>query len=289
MKVLLSRVSVLGVTAAVAMMSISSAKAQRRRVERQRHQTSKPPTRVYSPRVQSDQVGISLNKYMYQSDRINVSRALAHKIGYNKKIVALTIFAQSSTYGSRMVLLSQGQRLGSVRLNHYGAGQTIYLPRYANLNNLKLVMKGSGYVKKILAQTKRLYTRPQEQSRILKAKVNIQTDRRGALLPVKKLVKQSTGENLKTKKIKALIIKAKSLRTRNGYSNAMAQVLVDGYPVGQPIYLSPEMKRSVISLKGLQTQGASIKLEITGKASIQMVGLKVVEKHNGNIYHSRNY
>lgn len=265
MKVILSKVSLLG---AIAMLTVSTANAQRH----QRHRTGQH----YNQYQQRGQVVHRVNKYMTHGDSINLKRAFQHKIGYNKKIVSLKIVGRSHSYNSKVVLKSASEgRIDVVNLSNSGRVQMLYLPAHVSLNGLKLVIKGSATIQRIIAQTVSTYGEGQAQ--LLKARVGIQTARGITLLPVKRIIKENTGVALRNKKIKAVVIKAKSLKRRYGQGSTI-QVLVGGRAVGQPVYLGPEMQRVKIPLGYAQTQGTSIKLEVTGKTLVQMIGLRVKDK-----------
>ena len=250
MKVLLSKVSLLGATA---LLTISAANAQ-----------------YHTPQVK--QVAHRVNQYMHQGSRIDVSQAFRRGVGYNEKIVSIRVVAQSSSHNAKMILKSGYQNLDSVSLDGFGP-KTLRVPQYVNTNSLKLVVRGSAFVERVVAQVSSVYGggqgQGQGQNQVLKAHVDIQTTRAGALLPVKQLVRNQTNVQLNNKNIKAVVLKAQSSQS------AMAQVLVNGRQVGSPVYLSYGMQRQVINLRGVNTRGANIKLKITGRAKIQMVGLKL--------------
>ena len=246
MKVLLSKVSLLG---AAALLTVSTANAQ-----------------YHTPQVK--QVAHRVNQYMHQGSRIDVSQAFGRGVGYNEKIVSIRVVAQSSSYNAKMVLQSGYQQLDSVNLDGYGA-KTLTVPQYVNVNSLKLVVKGSAFVERVIAQVTSSYGGGQGQNQLLKAQVNIQTTMSGALIPVKQLIQNQTGVYLNNQSIDAVVLKAQSNQS------AMAQVLVNGRPVGSAVYLRYGMQNQVINLRGVNTRGANIKLKITGRAQIKMVGLKL--------------
>jgi hypothetical protein len=98
------------------------------------------------------------------------------------------------------------------------------------------------------------------------------------VIAVKQLVRQQSNVQLNNKNILALVVKAKAMVNKNGRTNAKVQVLVNGYAVGSPVRLSSVMQNQTISLNGVNTQGANIKLKVIGKAKVKMVGLTIRSK-----------
>lgn len=188
-----------------------------------------------------------IQRYMNNGDRINVSRAFQGLVPHNQKIVSLRVIAQSTSRDSKIILKASGQRIGAVSIGMYSNSMMLRIPAHINVANVNLVVSGSAFVQRIVAQTIRVNQgQAQGQSpgqvRLVKAQLNIQTTQAGAILPEKSLIEQQTGVNLRGKNIVALVVKAKALINRNGRANSKVQVLVNGHAVGAPVRLNSVMQ-----------------------------------------------
>ncbi|MCT4641067.1 MAG: hypothetical protein N4A33_02145 [Bacteriovoracaceae bacterium] len=228
-----------------------------------------------------------VNRQMAHNTRIDLQRALANKLRAGEKIKSIRIVGQSSAHNSKVILKSYGQTIGQVSLDYYGGPKLIPVPLHVAPSSLKLVVKGGAYLQRIVAGVVKDWgSGPMPgQGQVVKALLDQHTYST-TIIPVRQVIKQQTGVQLRGLKAKKIILKAKA---KGHYSNTTAQVLINGSPVGMPIYLSTQMERRSIQLPAYQRNIIgddikSIKIKVQGQALVKMVGIKVKDMYSGGGY-----
>ena len=238
---------------------------------------------VYYPNNNQFQntIDSTINRYLQHGNRVNLNRSLnlQQVIAQGKQIVSLSVKAQSTQYNSRLILLLNGQRIQAQGINSYMSDSFFSIPILKMRDQLVLVVNGGAFVQGIKAQLSYGPMGPgQGEARPIKANIN-QQFYGPTTLPVRKILKDYTGEQLRGLKIKKVIMKASSLRGR-----AQATLLINGQPVGFSQTLPTTPTRLVFDLRSYSTNIVgqdirSIKIQLQGRnMDVKMVGVRVSQQ-----------
>jgi hypothetical protein len=223
---------------------------------------------------QGQPVTSHVNSYLQEGDRINITLKLqlAQLMQQGKDLVSLSVKAQSTSYGAKLVLKLNGQRLQEKQIGSYLSDTQFQIPKLMMQDKLVVVVKGGAFIQSISGQVQSPMGSAPGHADVLKAQINQQIFGQD-VLAVRQLVKQATGVQLKGAKVDKVLLKANSLR-----GHAQAQLLIDGRPVGFPQTIQAQKQRIVFNLPkyarnviGQDIQ--SIKIKIQGKLHVQMVAL----------------
>jgi len=235
---------------------------------------------------QGQQVKAQVNSYLSQGQEIGVTRLLGlkQKIRQGKKIVSITVKAQSTQYNSKLVLKINGQRVEVKIVGTYLSQTTFQLPKLFPQDVVSIKVKGSAFIKIVSAKVKQNHGGGQSQSQVIKARIN-HYSMGYATIKVKQAIKQQTGTRLQGLKVDKVILKASSQRGR-----ALAQLVINGQKVGYPQQIPMGQTRMVFKLPSYNRNviGQDIKtiqIDVKGRVEATMVGIKVKQKGYG---HHRN-
>lgn len=231
------------------------------------------------PGAQQQILKAQVNTYLSQGQEIGLSRLLKLKqaLKQGKKLVSLTVKAQSTQYNSKIVLKLNGQRLQAKSIGMYNSNTTFQLPRVATTDVLSIKVNGGAFIQSVQAVVTSKQT---QQAKTLKVKINHQSQGT-AKINVKQKVKQQTGVKLQGLKVSQVILKATSSR-----GNAKATLLINGVAVGQAQTILKRQTNLVFSLSRyaqniIGQDISSIQIKLKGKVKASMVGVKTVKKGRG--------
>jgi hypothetical protein len=230
---------------------------------------------------QGQQLKAQVNAYLSQGQEIGVTRLLALKqqMRQGKKIVSITVKAQSTQYDSKLVLKINGQRVEAKMIGTYLSQTTFQLPKLFPQDVVSLKVRGGAFIKMVSAKVKQNHGGGQ-QSQVIKARIN-HYSMGPAVIKVKQAIKQQTGIRLQGLKVDKVILKASSQRGR-----ALAQLVINGQKVGYPqqipmgqtrmVFMLPSYNQNVIG-QDIRT----IQIELKGRVQASMVGIKVKQQGYG--------
>jgi hypothetical protein len=226
-------------------------------------------------------VKAQVNTYLSQGQEIGVTRLLAlkQKIKQGKKIVSISVKAQSTQYNSKLVLKVNGKKVQAKMIGTYLNQTTFMLPKLSPRDVVSLKVKGGAFVKSVSAKVKKKQAQAQTQE--IKAQIN-HFSTGPATIKVKQAISQQSGVKLKGLKVKKVILKASSARGR-----ALAQLVINGQKVGYPQKIPMGQTRIVFNLPAsaanvIGQDIKSIQIQVKGKVQAKMVAIKVMKKGRGH-------
>jgi hypothetical protein len=217
----------------------------------QRHRPSPgpQPAPMPAPGYGTQEVKKQLNQYLYQGERINLIQSLGlhHELNSGKKLISVSVKAQSTQYNSSLKLIMDGQTIGHAQLTQQMGLKVFNIPAHTAPQKLKLAVVGGAYVKMAKASLSSYGPGPgpgpQPGNGRLRAVLNQHISAQ-TILPVRRLIKeQNPGVQLRGKKLQKVILKASSRRGR-----AQAQLLINGMPVGYSQTIPVQESRLVFQL-----------------------------------------
>lgn len=256
----------------LALAPVKSAKAQR---HGNHHQTGTQYGQTYS---QDKVETVFANTYLSGSDKINLTRLINLAPGETLKKVKVT--ASSSSYGAKLVMKVNNQRVDAAAVDYYMSDKTLQMPLMSSPADKVIITanQGSVYVGKIEATIAQSYYDDDNGADVLKARIN-EVVRGHSVIKVLQEVNAQNQDRLRGLEVKKVILKAEALG--RGHRAASAQLIVNGMPVGVPELITSGKIAFKLSPYGPQTIGREIKqlqIAVTGRVEVKMVGIKVKDQ-----------
>jgi hypothetical protein len=203
---------------------------------------------------------LSLNKYMYNGEKINLSQSLNLQ-----GVSSLVIQAQATGHRSKLEIKLNRQTIQTISLSQYSSPQTVMLPMMSMNQRLILEVSGSAFVENIQA-IKNIGPGPGPggQDRLVALMHGQLTQ--STTLQVRKLIAQQNGQGvLMGKNLDKVVLVASSARGR-----AQATLLINGMPVGYSQTIPTHKQRLVFNLQGRRNiigqKVKSVEIQIQGRA-----------------------
>lgn len=249
----------------------------------------------------SQRISERVNRYLNEGEKINIIRELRlrRELEYGKKIVSISVDAQSTERRSKLILIMDGQTIGQANLSSTLAPAVFTIPSFTVPTKLKLKVIGGAFISTVSADLRDSssgdWSYP-SQNLNLQANLNQWLEGR-QIVPVGDLIQRSNpGAQVRGMSLTKIVLIAESSSDRGhhrrrgrrghhgrrgrhgghhgnhghgGYGLAEAQLLINGMPVGYPQtiteretslhFLLPENRRNVIG-----EEIRSVDLQITG-------------------------
>jgi hypothetical protein len=227
-----------------------------------------------------------VGQYMSQGQEIQLMQKLKLKqaVRQGKRVLSLKVAAQANGYNTKLVLKLNGQKI-EAKLIGTNSYETVFaVPALVQHDSLSLKVRGSAYIEKVTATLKSTHTGGGQggvnQNGVLKAVIH-KTTQGTKILNVKQLVKSQNQVRLQGMKVKKVVMKASSRR-----GNAKATLLINGSPVGYSQTIPMSQTRMVFDLNSysqniIGQDVRSIQIEVRGKVTTKMVGIKVAQHGQG--------
>lgn len=221
-----------------------------------------------------------VNSYLQEDDRINITHKLqlAQLMQQGKDLVSLSVKAQSTSYGAKLVLKLNGQRLQAKQIGSYLSDTQFQIPKLMMQDKLVVVVKGGAFIQSISGQVQSPMGPGPGQVTPIRAQLNQQFFG-PTTLQVRQILKQHNGPQLMGKKVKKIVLKASSLRGR-----AQATLLINGQPVGYSQTLPTVPTRLVFDLPAYSANVVgqdirSIQIQLQGRnMTVKMIAARVVQQ-----------
>jgi hypothetical protein len=258
-------------------LTISDAHAQRRGGGNGGGRGGNGPHGPHGPNIPGN-IGsnfLSINKYMYDNEKINLSNQLDLQ-----NVSELLVSAQSNSHNSKIVLRLNGQKVQTMQLSQYSNQQSIHLPMLQFGDKLVMVVRGSAFVDSVQA-IKQYGSGPGHggQNERLIARLHGQFTQ-STTLQVRKLIAEQNGRGvLMGKNLKKVVLVASSARGR-----AQATLIINGQPVGYSQTIPTMKTKLVFDLQGRRNiigqKVKSVQIEIRGRA-VTLFRVATVLKNQG--------
>ena len=253
----------------------------------------------YESRGGTSTLSERLNRYLNQGERIDLLRELRLSDAFRRgqQLVSLTVDAQGTQHGSKLMLIMDGQTIGQAQLSSRMDAAVFRIPAFTSPRELKLAVVGGAYLAGARAEVSSPtsgspsggWSSPSQRV-TLQANMDQWLEGR-QVVPVDDLIRRSNPSvqfrGMSLNKI-ILIAEARDQRRHGGhggygrrgghgrYELATAQLLINGRPVGYPQTITERETSLHFTLPDnrsntLGEEITSVDLEITGSVHARMV------------------
>lgn len=210
--------------------------------------TSLLSTSVMAQRVETVSEGVYTTLERGDSLDVVSELNLRSRLAKGDKLLSVKVKVSKTMMRSKLRVLLNGELLAKYNLSDRIPQLEIDLTG-KDVSSLQLKSRGA-YIEKLTAQIqkKRVVTPPRGGNgnlQVVKARIDRYLGD-GSVLPVRKTLKQHTGDNLKGKVVKKIVLKGYSI---NRYNKAYAQLVVNGMDVGDLKAVPVESYRSGVVAK----------------------------------------
>jgi hypothetical protein len=231
------------------------------------------------------ELNAQVNAYLYSGQLLGLNQPLGLQqvLSSGRDLVAISVKAQATQYGSRLILLLNGRQIDTKPIGDYAQDTDFRVPNLQRQDQLAIQVQGGAFIASVSGQLSRgpIGPGPGGDPDRIRAVIN-QHISAPTTLPVRQIIHQATGINLVGLKVDKVIMKASSAR---GF--AQAQLLINGQPVGMsqtiPVMESrlvfdlPNYNRNIIG-QDLNT----IQIQVNGRSvDVKMIALKLDDRNTG--------